>query len=195
MRSYPLPTSPSSLSVAMIIPAFISRYPGVLWLLFSFPRIVAPAFLVYLFISSALGLLVGWDSLQGSRWKVAVSSALAFPLAFFCSITWNRFKIAYRARRIGAITPSVVAGKFPGSLDLAWLIAKSRFTAYPGEQSRASRLLRLCSPLQCPRCSLLFLILLRTSDTYSLPRRPYRRMAERKRQYDDLSDFFRGSSE
>lgn len=119
----------------MIIPTFISRYPGVLWLLFSFPRIIAPAFLVYIFISSSFGFLVGWESLQGSRWKVALSSALAFPLAFFCSITWKRFKIAHRARWIGATTPPVVAGKLPGSLDLAWSVAKSRFTAYPGEKT------------------------------------------------------------
>jgi hypothetical protein len=119
----------------MILPTFISQYPGVLWILFSFPKIVAPAFLVYIFISSSLGLLVGSESLQGSRWKVALSSALAFPLAFFCSITWRRLKIAHRTRRVGATTPSVVAGKLPGSLDLAWLAAKSRFTAYPGEQT------------------------------------------------------------
>lgn len=121
----------------MTIPTFISQYPGVSWLLFSLPRIIAPAFLVYTFISSSLGLFVGWDSLDGSRWKVAMASALTFPLAFLCSITWSRLKTAYRAKRLGAITPSVIAGKLPGSFDLVWLTAKSRFTAYPGERTLA----------------------------------------------------------
>lgn len=130
-------SSPLPALATMAIPTFISQYPGVLWLLFSLPRIVAPAFLVYAFISSSLGLLVDWDSLDSSRWKVGVVSALTFPSAFFCSITWNRLKIAHRARRLGATTPPVIAGSLPGSLDLAWLAAKNRFTAYPGEQTLA----------------------------------------------------------
>lgn len=116
----------------MAIPMLISQYPGILWLIFSLPRIVAPAFLVYIFISSSLGLL-GWGALEGSRWKVAVASALTFPIAFFCSVTWRKLRIAYRARSLGATTPPVIAGKLPGSLDIVWAGAKSRFTAYPGE--------------------------------------------------------------
>lgn len=142
IKVYPLPPSlppdpciPLASFVTMTIPAFVSKYPGVLWLLFSLPRIVAPALLVYTFISSFLALLVGWDTLDGSRWKVAVASALTFPSAFFCSITWNRLKIAYRAHRLGATTPPVIAGRLPGSLDIVWPIAKNRFTAYPGEQT------------------------------------------------------------
>ena len=128
VRIHPLAT--------MTIPlTFISQYPGVSWLLFSLPRIVAPAFIVYTFISSSLGLFVGWDSLDGSRWKVAVASALTFPSVFICSITWNRLKTAYRARKLGAITPPVIAGKLPGSFDIVWSAAKARFTAYPGEQT------------------------------------------------------------
>jgi len=148
----------------MASPTFISQYPGVSWLVFSLPKLVAPAFLVYIFVSSSLGLLVGWEFLDGSRWKVAAASTLTFPIAFFCSITWNRLRIAYRARRLGAITPPVIAGGLPGSLDIVWRSAKSRFTAYPGERSilsvvpRARRLLRSLLP---HGRSLLFLILLR----------------------------------
>jgi hypothetical protein len=94
---------------------------------------VAPAFLVYTLISSFLGLLAGWEALEGYRWKVAVASALTFPFVFFCSITWRRLRVASRARRLGATSPPVIAGRLPGSLDMVWAIAKSRFTAYPGE--------------------------------------------------------------
>lgn len=118
----------------MATPTFISQYPGVLWLLFSLPRIVAPAFLVYIFVSSSLGFLIGWESLEGSRWKVAVASGLTFPIVFFCSITWRRLRVAYRARVLGATSPPVIAGNLPGSLDIVWLGAKSRFTAYPGDR-------------------------------------------------------------
>lgn len=136
----------------MAIPTIISQYPGVRWLLFSLPKLVAPAFLVYIFASFSLGLLAGWEFLDGSRWKVATASALTFPIAFFCSITWGRFRIACRAKRLGATTPPVIAGMLPGSLDIVWLGAKSRFTAYPGEQNppsavpRARRLLRSLLP-------------------------------------------------
>jgi len=152
---FSLPLSPSTSLVTMAIPTFISQYPGVLWLLFSLPRIIAPAFLVYTLVSYSLALLVGWDSLDGSRWKVATVSALTFPLAFFCSITWNRLKVAYRASKFGATTPPVIAGRLPGSLDIVWPFAKNRFTAYPGENSlaggssRARRLLRS----YCRTCS------------------------------------------
>lgn len=145
----PHPPFPLPALVTMAIPTFISQYPGVLWLMFSLPRIVAPAFLVYILISSSLGFLVGWDPLDGSRWKVAVASALTFPFAFFCSIIWNRLRIAFWARRLGATTPSVVAGRLPGSLDIVWQFSKARFTAYPGEQALAgvvSRARRLLPP-------------------------------------------------
>lgn len=125
----------------MTVPPFISQYPGVMWLMFSLPQIIAPAFLAYISISSSLGLTVGWESLDGIRWIIAVTSALTYPIAFFCSITWNRLRISYRARSLGATTPPVIAGKLPGSLDIVWQSAKSRFTAYPGE-SRARRQLR-----------------------------------------------------
>lgn len=125
LPSYPLAT----------MTILTSQYPGVSWLLFSLPRIAAPAFLVYTLISSSLGLSLGWDSLDGSRWKVAVASALTFPSVFLCSITWSRLKTAYRARKLGAITPPVIAGKLPGSFDIVWSAAKARFTAYPGEQT------------------------------------------------------------
>ena len=116
----------------MTIPTFISQYPGVLWLMFGLPRIIAPALIVYAFISSSLGILVG---LEVSGWKVAVASALAFPIAFSCSLTWRRLKVAYRARTLGATSPPVIAGRLPGSLDIVWAGAKSRFTAYPGEET------------------------------------------------------------
>lgn len=124
--------------LTMTTPTLISQYPGVLWLIFSLPRIVAPAFLVYVFISSSLGFLVGWESLGSSRWKVAVASALTSPAAFFCSITWRRLKVASRARTLGATSPPVIAGRLPGSLDIVWVGAKSRFTAYPGEETLAT---------------------------------------------------------
>ena len=128
---YPLPPLP--VLVTMTVPTSISRSPGVLWLIFSLPKIIAPAFLVYAFISSSLGLLVGWQSLDGARWKVAMAAALTFPIAFFCSITLGRLRVAYRAWSLGATSPPVIAGRLPGSLDIIWRGAKSRFTAYPGE--------------------------------------------------------------
>lgn len=134
----------------MAIPTSISQYPGVSWLIFSLPKILAPAFLVYIFISSSLGLLAGWDSLEGSRWKVAVASALTFPIAFFCSITWRRLRIAGRAKALGATSPPVIVGRLPGSLDIVWVGAKSRFTAYPGEETLAVVTSRTGRPLRSP---------------------------------------------
>ena len=132
----------------MVLPTFISQYPGILWLLFGLPKSIAPAFIVYAFLSYSLGLLLGWETLDGSKWKVALASALTFPVGFFCSITWNRLRVTHRARSRGATSPPVIAGRLPGSLDIVWRIAKARFTAYPGEaprwccSSRAERLLR-----------------------------------------------------
>jgi hypothetical protein len=131
----------------MTIPTVISQYPGVLWLIFGLPRIIAPSFLVYVFISFSLGLLADQESRGDSGWKVVVASALTFPIALFCSITWRRLRVAYRARSLGATSPQVLAGRLPGSLDIIWQGAKARFTAYLGEQtipgvvSRAWRLL------------------------------------------------------
>jgi len=119
----------------MALPTSISQYPGILWLIFGLPKIIAPAFVVYAIISCSLGLLVGWESLDGSRWKVALASALTFPTLFFCSITWVRLRVTHRARSLGATSPPVIAGRLPGSLDIVWPIAKSRFTAYPGERT------------------------------------------------------------
>ena len=122
----------------MNVPTLISQSPGIVWLIFSLPKIIAPAFLVYALISATLGLLVGWESLDGSRWKAALASALTFPFAFFCSITWGRLRVTYRAWSLGATSPPVIAGRLPGSLDIVWRGAKSRFTAYPGERTLAS---------------------------------------------------------
>lgn len=186
-----LASSPQGRLVTMAIPTFISQYPGVLWLIFTLPRIVAPAFLVYIFISSSLGLLVGWQALEGSRWKVAVVSALTFPIAFSCSINWRRLRTAVRAKSLGATSPPVIAGSLPGSLDIVWAGAKSRFTAYPGEESLAtvtSRPLMVVAFLSVPPRLLARLCSIRN-------RRSRRCVAERKQPDDDISDSFRGSGE
>jgi len=129
LQPTPVPHPP----VTMVLPTFISQYPGILWILFSLPKIIAPAFIVYASISYSLGLLVGWEALDGSKWKVALASALAFPIGSFFSITWTRLRVTHRARSRGATSPPVIAGRLPGSLDIVWRIAKARFTAYPGE--------------------------------------------------------------
>ena len=140
----PSPTPPAPYSsllpppVTMVLPTFISQYPGILWLIFSLPKIIAPAFLVYAVISSSLGFSFGWESLDGSRWKVALASALTFPILFYCSITWGRLRVARRARSLGATSPPVIGGRLPGSFDIVWRIAKARFTAYPGKANRSS---------------------------------------------------------
>jgi len=131
----------------MVLPTFISQYPGILWLIFSLPKIIAPAFLVYVFISSSFGFFVGWEILDGSRWKVALASALTFPVAFFCSITWGRLRVARRARSLGATSPPVLGGKLPGSFDIVWRIAKARFTAYPGELTSLMLLVTCLAPV------------------------------------------------
>jgi len=132
----------------MTLPTFISQYPGILWLLFSLPKIIAPGFIVYAFISYSLGLL-GWETLDGSKWKVALASALTFPIGFFFSITWGRLRVAHRARSRGATSPPVIAGRLPGSLDIVWRLAKARFTAYPGEPTTLA-LLVTCQAAVAP---------------------------------------------
>jgi hypothetical protein len=172
----------------MATPTFISQYPGVLWLIFSLPRIVAPALLVYIFISSSLGLVAGREFLEGSRWKVAFASALTFPVAFFCSITWRRSRVACRAKSLGATSPPVIAGRLPGSLDIVLAGAKSRFTAYPGEKTFVWWSSRSPPTLSFPRHLLIGLRSVRN-------RRPRRCVAERKEPDYDVSDSFRGSGE
>ena len=149
----------------MVLPTFISQYPGILWLLFSLPKIVAPAFIVYALISHSLGLLVGWETLDGSKWKVALASALTFPIGFFFSITWDRLRVAHRARSRGATSPPVIAGRLPGSLDIVWRIAKARFTAYPGELTMLA-LLVTCKAAVAPVVSPSLVDILRLPDAY-----------------------------